>query len=166
MSKEMCLIPDRGRKIPISPQKAQSISKDVPHLVGGYRFWTYIPAMDQPSDEARVEVVGQILETYRKARFMVVIREEDGICSGCLDCLNSVHEWEGSSGTTNCVTLLHGAANNLMALDKHVQRCHPNGLCELWMERNCPLQGILLSSKVQFAVCKELPELVVTTRSG
>jgi hypothetical protein len=149
-------VPDLGRNIPVSPQKFEFISKDLPDLVKGYHFWMDILAVDQSSDEARVGVVGQIPQIYRKAKFTIVIREEGGICSDCFDAMEELYVSEDGSDPPEETAYFRAAMNNFTALDEHMRGSHSQGIQELWMERNWPLQELLLSNTVEFAVCKEV----------
>jgi hypothetical protein len=149
-------MPDLGRDIPVSPHKFQFISKQLPDLVRGYHFWMDILAVDQSSDEARVGVVAQIPQIYRKAKFTIVIREEGGICSDCFDAMKELNVSDDGSEPPDDMAYFRAVMNNYTALDEHMRDSHPRGFQELWMERNWPLQELLLSNKVEFAVCKNL----------
>jgi hypothetical protein len=49
-------------------------------------------------------------------------------------------------------------------LDQHLCDRHPGGIQELWMERNWPLQELLLSNTVKFAVCEEVIDPTLPSR--
>jgi hypothetical protein len=132
-------MPDLGRDIPASPHKFQFISKDLPDLVRGYHFWMDILAVDQSSDEARVGVVAQIPQIYRKAKFTLVIREEGGICDDCFDAMEELDISEDGSDPPDDMAYLGAVVKNFAALDEHARDAHPRGIQELWMERNWPL---------------------------
>lgn len=157
-------MPDLGRDIPVSPQKLQFVSKDLPRLVKGYHFWMDILAVDQSSEETRVRVVTQIPQIYRKARFTLVIREQGGICSGCSDAMAELDISAITSDTPDEMAFVRSVVSNLDSLNQHMLDRHPNGLRELWMERNWPLQELLLSNRVKFAICEELPGQTVASR--
>lgn len=95
-----------------------------------------ILAVDQSSEEARIQVVTQIPQIYRKARFTVVIREKGGFCSDCFGAMEELDVSDDDFDTPGDVALCGAVVRNFQALDQHLRDCHPGGIQEFWMERN------------------------------
>jgi hypothetical protein len=87
-----------------------------------------------------------------------MIREEDGICSDCFDAMEELVLDVSGDGfdPPNEIAYFRAVMNNFTALDEHMRVSHSQGIQELWMERNWPLQELLHSNTVEFAVCKEV----------
>jgi hypothetical protein len=132
-------------KVPLSPQKYRFLSEQLPGLVKGAYFWMDVLAVDQSSKEARLSVVKHIPKIYRQALYTLVIREKGGLQSCCCGIL-----YLGSESTT--------PLDRWVTLDQHLKTCHPDGVQEVWLERNWPLQELNISDTVRFATCEQLGE--------
>ena len=132
-------------KVPLSPQKYRFLSEQLPGLVGDAYFWMDVLAVDQSSKEARLSVIKHIPKIYRQAEHTLIVREKGGLQSCCCDIV-----YLGLESTS--------PLDRWVTLDQHLKTCHPDGVQEVWLERNWPLQELNLSDTVRFATCEQLGE--------
>jgi hypothetical protein len=140
-------IPGVAWKVLASPHKALFITTQLRRLVEGHHFWMDVLAVDQSKRETRASVVRHIPEIYRKALFTLIVRERGGLDGCCYEAF----QWP---------EVFHPRAitQTWTSLDNHIRQEHPRGFRETWMERNWPLQELMLSNQVQFTVCSALPK--------
>ena len=90
------MIPGIWAKVVLSKQKVWFILNKLPTLVGERLFWMDILAVDQNSEEARLQVVQHIPDVYRNAEKTIVVREDGGFKGCCFGILDLVYK--GSRG--------------------------------------------------------------------
>lgn len=141
-------IPGIPTEVPLSTQKAAFLSTQLASLIGESYFWMDVLAVDQSSAESRASVVKHIPEIYRRAKYTLIVREQGGLQECCIRNLN----FEDSN---EFVTGMDIVMDKWRVMERHLKEAHPEGLQEVWMERNWPLQELSLSHTVRFTVCEQ-----------
>lgn len=124
----------------ISQHKWNFLLKELPKLVGSEWFWMDILCVDQRSEDARIAVVDQIPDIFRRSFKTIVIKDGDGFTACCRDAI-------GICGADN--SWRQRLYNHLR--DKHIATL----ISDSWLERLWPLQEAMLSNTLHFTNCED-----------